>query len=48
MSARAVSTDIVEASAQAYLEIVNRLVSRQVRDRLKPTDHVPPEVVPIP
>jgi 2-isopropylmalate synthase len=47
MSARAISTDIVEASALAYLEIVNRLVSRQVRDRLKPTDHVPPEVVPV-
>ncbi|OWK36255.1 2-isopropylmalate synthase [Fimbriiglobus ruber] len=46
MSARAVSTDIVEASAMAYLEIINRLVSRQTRDRLKPTDHVPQELVP--
>ncbi len=46
LGARAVSTDIVEASALAYLEIINRMVSRQVRDRLKPTDHVAPEVVP--
>ena len=47
MSARAVSTDIVEASALAYLEVLNRAASRQVRDRLKPTDNVPPEVVPV-
>ena len=40
MSARAVSTDIVEASALAYLEIVNRVVSRQDRDRLKPNEEV--------
>jgi len=46
MSARAVSTDILEASALAYLEVVNRVVSRQVRDRLKPTDDVPQELVP--
>lgn len=44
--ARAVSVDVVEASALAYLEVVNRVVSRQLRDRLKPTDNVPPEVVP--
>jgi 2-isopropylmalate synthase len=48
MGARAVSTDIIEASALAYLEVLNRAASRQVRDRLKPTDHVPPEVVPVP
>ena len=40
LSARSVSTDIVEASAMAYLEIVNRIVSRQDRDRLKPTEEV--------
>jgi 2-isopropylmalate synthase len=45
-SARAVSTDIVEASALAFLEIINRMVSREIRARLKPTDHVAPEVVP--
>jgi 2-isopropylmalate synthase len=44
--ARAVSLDVVEASALAYLEVVNRVSSRQVRDRLKPTDNVPTEVVP--
>src|SRR5262245_3817354 len=44
--ARAVSLDVVEASALAYLEVVNRAASRQIRDRLKPTDHIPTEVVP--
>ncbi len=41
LTARAVSTDIVEASAMAYLEIINRAAARQVRDRLKPTDNMP-------
>ena len=41
LTARAVSTDIVEASAMAYLEIINRAAARQVRDRLKPTDNIP-------
>ena len=41
LTARAVSTDIVEASAMAYLEIINRAAARQVRDRLKPTDNTP-------
>ncbi len=44
--ARAVSLDVVEASALAYLEVVNRVTSRLLRDRLKPTDNVPTEVVP--
>jgi 2-isopropylmalate synthase len=44
--ARAISVDVVEASALAYLEVVNRVSSRQVRDRLKPTDNVPTEIVP--
>jgi 2-isopropylmalate synthase len=48
LSARAVSTDIVEASALAYLEVLNRVASRQDRGRLKPTDDVPQEVVPVP
>jgi 2-isopropylmalate synthase len=47
LTARAVSTDIVEASAQAYLEIINRIALKQVRARLKPTDNVPNEVVPV-
>jgi 2-isopropylmalate synthase len=47
LTARAVSTDIIEASALAYLEIINRILSRQIRDRLKPSDDVPQEVVPV-
>ncbi len=47
LTARAVSTDIVEASAMAYLEIINRAAARQVRDRLKPTDNIPQESVPM-
>jgi 2-isopropylmalate synthase len=47
LSARAVSTDIIEASAMAYLDVINRVLSRQNRDRLKPTDNVPQEVVPV-
>lgn len=43
---RAVSVDVIEASALAYLEVINRVASRQLRDRLKPTDHIPQEVVP--
>jgi 2-isopropylmalate synthase len=46
LTARAVSTDIVEASAMAYLEVINRAAMRHMRDRLKPTDHVPQEMVP--
>ena len=46
LSARSVSVDVIEASALAYLEVINRIVARQTRDRLKPTDHVSPEVVP--
>jgi len=38
--ARAVSVDVIEASALAYLEVVNRVASRQIRDRIKPTDHM--------
>ncbi|HJZ57194.1 MAG TPA: 2-isopropylmalate synthase [Gemmataceae bacterium] len=47
LRARAVSVDVIEASALAYLEVLNRVASRQLRDRLKPTDNVPPEVVPV-
>lgn len=45
-SARAVSLDVIEASALAYLEVLNRLVEQHRRDRLKPTDDVPTNVVP--
>jgi 2-isopropylmalate synthase len=40
LRARAVSVDVIEASALAYLEVVNRVASRQIRDRIKPTDHL--------
>ena len=46
LSGRGVSTDVIEASAQAFLQVINRIALRQVRPRLKPTDHVPQEVVP--
>ncbi|HEY2784847.1 MAG TPA: 2-isopropylmalate synthase [Fimbriiglobus sp.] len=45
-SARAVSVDVIEASARAYLEVINRVASRQTKGRLKPTDDVPTEKVP--
>jgi 2-isopropylmalate synthase len=37
---------VIEASALAYLEVVNRVASRQIRDRIKPTDHVAAAGVP--
>jgi 2-isopropylmalate synthase len=40
---RAVSTDIIEASAQAFLQVVNRVASRQALDRIKPTELPPAE-----
>ena len=47
LSGRAVSTDIIEASALAFLQVVNRIAMRQVNQRFKPTDNVPQEVVPV-
>ncbi len=46
VTSRAVSTDIVEASAQAYLDLINRVAARHDRDRLKPTDNVSHDAVP--
>ena len=44
LSGRGVSTDILEASAQAYLQIVNRIALRQSLDeRIRPTDAPPRE-----
>jgi 2-isopropylmalate synthase len=45
-SAKAVSTDIIEASALAYLEVINRAIGRGKTGRLKPTDDVPTTMVP--
>ncbi len=47
LQARSVSTDIIEASALAFLEVINRIAMRQVTPRLKPTDEVPQEAVPV-
>ena len=41
LHARAVSTDIVEASALAYLDIINRMLGRELRARMTPYDDVP-------
>jgi len=41
LSARATSQDVIEASALAYLEVINRLAQRTERARLKPTDNAP-------
>jgi 2-isopropylmalate synthase len=48
VSARAVSTDIVEASAQAYLEVINRIASRTTRGRpIRYSDATPTDLAPI-
>jgi 2-isopropylmalate synthase len=42
LSGRGVSTDILEASAQAYLQVINRIAARQSLDeRIRPTDTDP-------
>jgi 2-isopropylmalate synthase len=46
LSGRGVNTNVIEASGQAFLQVINRIALRQVRPRLKPTDHVAQEVVP--
>ena len=46
LSGRGVNTNVIEASAQAFLQVINRIVLRRVTPRLKPTDHVAQEVVP--
>jgi len=47
LTARAVSTDIIEASALAFVEVINRIAQRQISSRFKPTDDVPQEAVPV-
>ena len=44
---RAVSTDIIEASAQAFLQVINRIAMQPARDerRIRPTDAPPAEAV---
>ena len=47
LSARAVSQDVIEASAMAYLDVIDLISQRRERERLKPTDLVPTNVVPV-
>jgi 2-isopropylmalate synthase len=43
-SGRAVSTDIIEASALAFLQVLNRVALRKAHgDRIRPTEVPPPE-----
>jgi 2-isopropylmalate synthase len=46
LNGRGLNTNVIEASALAFLQVINRIAQRQIRPRLKPTDHVPTEVVP--
>jgi 2-isopropylmalate synthase len=44
MSGRAVSTDVIEASAIAFLQVINRIALRsKIGDRILPTQNPPPE-----
>jgi 2-isopropylmalate synthase len=47
ISGRGVDTNVIAASAMAFLQVINRVVMRQLHPRLKPTDHVPQEAVPV-
>ena len=47
ISARGVDTNVIAASAAAFLQVINRAVMRKLHPRLKPTDNVPQEVVPV-
>ena len=47
LSGRGVNTNVIEASALAFLQVINRIALRQVLPRMKPSDHVPHETVPI-
>ena len=45
ISGRAVSTDIIEASALAFVQVINRIVSRKaVDERIRPTQNPQPEL----
>lgn len=45
LNGRAVSTDIIEASALAFLQVINRIASRKAAgDRIRPTEAPPREV----
>ena len=41
---RGVSTDIIEASALAFLQVINRICSRKaINERIRPTENLPKE-----
>jgi 2-isopropylmalate synthase len=47
-SGRAVSTDIIEASALAFLQVINRIALRRAHgDRIRPTENPPAEAVAV-
>ena len=46
ISSRGVDTNVIAASAMAFLQVINRVVMRQLHPRLKPTDDVPQEAMP--
>ena len=37
-SGRAISTDVIEASAQAFLQVINRIITRRGGGRIRPTE----------
>jgi 2-isopropylmalate synthase len=40
MTGRAISTDVIEASAEAFLQVINRLAARQTHEkRIRPTEN---------
>ena len=46
VTGRAVNTDVIEASALAFLQVINRILSRQAAGaRIRPTENPPPEPV---
>jgi 2-isopropylmalate synthase len=49
LSGRAVSTDIIEASALAFLQVINRIANRKaaIEKRIMPTEAPPPEPVEV-
>ena len=48
ISGRAVSTDVIEASALAFLQVINRIALRKAAgERIKPTENPPREAVPV-
>jgi 2-isopropylmalate synthase len=47
ISGRGLDTNVIAASATAFLQVINRVVARALHPRLKPTDLVPQESVPV-